>query len=105
MSKVHPSIAQRELVGVDQNGREFDITIAIGAPYSISRDEWACPVRADGLHSALKDIHGADSWQAMQLAYQLIVQLLGHFTAAGGRLLLPESREPISVKELVPKLR
>jgi hypothetical protein len=58
----------------------------------------------DGLHERLVDQHGVDSWQAMQLAYQLIAQLLGYFVQDGGQLYWVESREPMAFSELIPHL-
>jgi hypothetical protein len=64
-------IASRKLLAIDLGGREFILTLGIGQPYEISPEEWACPVSMNGLHERLGDSHGIDSWQAMQLAYQL----------------------------------
>lgn len=95
-------IASRKLVAIDAQGREFELTIAIGAPYEVSEGEWACPASMDGLHR-LRDMHGVDSWQAMQLACQLIGQLLVYFVEAGGRLFWPDTREQLAPEELFPR--
>jgi hypothetical protein len=58
-------IATRVLTRVDSAGKSFQICIGIGQPYQISRDEWACPVDLDGLHSGLRDQHGVDSFQVL----------------------------------------
>ena len=85
MRSARPSIASRKLLAIDANGRQFDITIAVGEPYQVGEDEWACPASMEGLHK-LRDVHGADSWQALQLAYQLVAMLLASFVKDGGRL-------------------
>jgi hypothetical protein len=99
------TIASRKLLAVDKDGREFELTIAIGEPYEISTSEWACPVSMEGIYGRLRDPHGIDSWRAMQLAYQLIAQLLASFTQDGGRLFWPEEREPVTPEELFPAFR
>ena len=96
-------IARRTLLAIDSTGREFSLTLGIGLPYEVSPDEWACPLLMDGLHERLADQHGVDSWQAMQLAYQLIAQLLGYFAEDGGQLYWPESHEPLALSELIPR--
>lgn len=98
------TIATRTLLAIDSNGREFELTLGVGQPYEISPEEWACSVCLDGLHNRLPDLHGGDSWQAMQLAYQLIAQLLGCFAEDGGKLFWPDSREPVLLQELIPHL-
>jgi hypothetical protein len=95
-------IAERKLVAIDAQGREFEFTIAIGAPYEVSEGEWACPASMEGLHR-LRDMHGVDSWQAMQLACQLIAQMLTYFVADGGRLFWPDTREQLAPEELFPR--
>jgi hypothetical protein len=97
------TIASRKLLAIDADGREFQLTISVGAPYEISEQEWACPVSVLGLHDRLHDMHGVDSWQAMQLAYQLIAQLLSYFVEDGGRLFWLEEKEPLALDELFPR--
>lgn len=98
-------IATRTVLAVDQNGREFNLALGIGQPYEISPDEWACPLCMGGLHERLADQHGVDSWQALQLAHQLIAQLLGYFVQDGGHIYWLESREPMTLEELIPHLK
>ena len=97
-------IASRVLLAIDSNGREFTLTLSIGHPYEVSPDEWVCPLTMDGLYERLRDQHGVDSWQSLQLAYQLIAQLVGGFIEDGGTLLWPESREAVALAELIPRL-
>lgn len=96
-------IATRKVLAVDPSGREFNLTLGIGQPYEITPQEWACSVCMDGLYERLNDQHGADSWQALLLSYQLIAQLLTYFINDGGKLYWLESREPIVLSELVPQ--
>lgn len=79
-------IAERTLHALAIDGRGFEIRLGIGKPYQISADEWACSVQGRGLYDHLSDMHGVDSWQALQLACQLAARLLGGFVEDGGRL-------------------
>jgi len=98
------AIATRMVLAIEPNGREFGLTFGVGQPYQVSPDLWACPVLMDGLHERLADQHGVDSWQALQLACQLIAQLLGHFIEDGGKLCWPDNREALALSELIPHL-
>jgi hypothetical protein len=101
MARVTP-LATCTLLAVDRSGRELSVTIGVGQPYETGPQEWACAVRLDGLYENLRDQHGVDSWQALQLALRLVTQLLGCFVADGGKLLWPDTREEMSVQELLP---
>jgi hypothetical protein len=100
MSSGRSPIASRKIQAIDASGREFQVTIAIGTPYEVAEGEWACPASMEGLHR-LRDIHGVDSWQAMQLASQLIADMLTYFVEDGGRLVWLD--EPISPDQLFPR--
>ncbi len=95
-------IAYRSIYAVSQDGGSRMVCLSIGAPYQISQDEWACAVGLSGLHESLHDIHGADSWQALQLAAQFIRKLLGYFVEEGGKLYWPSPDEEIALQELFP---
>jgi hypothetical protein len=97
-------IASRALLAVDAKGQEFEITIAVGEPYKVSDTEWACPASIEGLYRPFADQPGVDSWQALQLAHQLVASLLVYFVKDGGQLFDPEEREPVTPEELFPQL-
>ena len=96
-------IAERLIHAVSREGSTTDVHLGVGTPYEITKDEWACPVCLDGLHDNLRDQHGLDSWQALQLAYQLIEQLLTYFIEDGGKLYWPGIGEEVTVHELLPR--
>jgi hypothetical protein len=83
------SIAFANLFGQDKHGHRFPIKVEIGAPFQTSDDSetWRCSVQIDPLYSHLRDIAGADGFQALCLASQLAVSLLRGFVEDGGRLL------------------
>jgi len=104
MASGRSAIASRKLLAIDKKGQEIEVTIAVGEPYEISETEWACPASLEGLDGRFPDMHGVDSWQALQLAHQIIGQMLVYFVNDGGRLFEPEKREPIKPEELFPNL-
>jgi hypothetical protein len=60
-------------------------------------------VALHGLHSKLRDQHGANSFQALMLAQNLAQMLLVSFVEDGGQLLdAPEGR-PVDVAALFQK--
>jgi hypothetical protein len=86
-------IATRELIAVDRTGSEKRIILAVGAPYQVDDVSWACPVAIQGLYAKLRDIHGVDGWQSLQLATGLVESLLQSFIKDGGKLFWPDTRE------------
>jgi hypothetical protein len=97
-------IAQRKLFALAADGSCFNIDLGIGKPYQISADEWACAVQVVGLHDHLHDVHGVDSWQALQLACQLAAQMLGHFTEDGGTVFWEKGGERLELPDLFAKV-
>jgi hypothetical protein len=49
-------------------------------------------------------MRGVDSWQALQLAHQMVGQMLVYFVKDGGRLFTVEERLPVAPEELFPQL-
>ena len=96
-------IAERKLRAIGADGRRFEIRLAIGTPYQITENEWACASRVEGLLSTGKDVHGEDSWQALQLAHQLAAQLLEYFVQDGGKLFWAESGQQVRLSDLFAK--
>jgi hypothetical protein len=50
----------------------------------------------------MKDVHGGDLWQSLQLANRLAAQLLEYFVQDGGRLFWEKGGEQIQLSELFP---
>ena len=93
-------IAEREMTAVAPEGERFTIVARIGRPCLVGEKEWTCPVALDGLYNSLADQHGVDSWQALQLAYSLCLDLLDSFVEKGWKLYLWPGEAPLSQKEL-----
>ena len=80
-------IAEEKLVAVRSSGERVNVTAAVGQPYQVGPEEWACPVSLAGLYEKLVDIHGASSLQTLCLAASFLRKLLVYFLEDGGRLL------------------
>src|SRR5260370_29553949 len=78
-------IASRELVCVRPSGEAITLTMTVGKPYS-SSGIIRCPVSLEPLQGPLVDIAGVDSWQALQLAMDLIERLLRAEVENGSKL-------------------
>lgn len=78
-------IANLSLDGLDADGVEFAVHIAVGAPFVNERGWWACTVTLHPLFAPF-DIFGADSLQALTLALRTARSLLEDFTDKGGKL-------------------
>ena len=59
--------------------------MTVGKPYTFS-GRTRCPVSIDPLHGSLCDVEGVDSWQALQLAMDLVEQLLNAEVEKGSKL-------------------
>ena len=104
MSSGRPPIASMMMLATDAKNREFELTIAIGAPYEHPGGGWSCPAAMHGVWGAFHDIRGVDSWQALQLAYGLIAEMLVHFVKEGGHLRWPDTGRAIVPEELFPRI-
>ena len=93
-------VAERDLIGIDPEGSEFQIMLKIGKPYAVDSEQWACPVGAIGLYRRLREVRGKDPLQALMRAFKLLRQMLEFFIDDGGRLLSIEDSSPIDVTEI-----
>jgi hypothetical protein len=94
---VTATIAEERLVALRPSGERVRIVAAIGAPYEVGPEEWACPVSLAGLHERLHAVHGGSSLQALCLAASVLRQLLTSFVEDGGRLLYEDGTEPFNI--------
>jgi hypothetical protein len=82
------------------DGKELDMELEIGLPYQKELNQWGCAVQITGVFEPARDIYGADSWQAAQLAFQFTSRILDDFVSRGGSLYWKETLEPLAVHEL-----
>src|SRR5262245_7535022 len=104
MPSSRPPIASMTMLATDGKGREFELTIAIGAPYEHPGGGWRCPSSMHGRWGEFADVGGADSWQALTLAYGLVAGMLIHFVNEGGRLRWPDTGTAIVPEQLFPRI-
>ena len=71
-TKIGQVIARRELIDAKEPRRR--IIVSLGLPRQVSPGEWQCRVGIDGLSSEpiVKPVSGADSVQALLLAFQYL---------------------------------
>ena len=94
-------IAERKMHAIDKNGTALEIIVGVGAPYPRGdMDAWGCPVKIDGLYKNLSNITGVDSWQSLQLARNLVTQLLNSFIEDGGKHYVFGDKEEVKISEL-----
>lgn len=82
--------AETIILGRIHGSEAFEIHLGIGAPVQVSEHEWACSVSMAGLHTIQSQIHGMDSWQALQLANHSLRNLASGFLEQGGELFWPD---------------
>ena len=74
-------LAERKITIEEKDGSKKNILIQLGKPYWImENEEAACPIAIKGLYDKLADIHGADFYQAIELAIQFVNILLKDIT-------------------------
>lgn len=78
-------LIQRTLQARTAEGRCFDMRVGIGFPQPEAPD-WRCAVMLGPDLEAPAHLVGIDAWQAVQLAQQLVSDLLADFVARGGEL-------------------
>lgn len=93
-------LACRALIAVEPGGRETTLTLRVGHPVEVAPGVWACACALDGHLGRLAPVHGIDAWQAIQLAFCLQHQLLGHLAHNGTVFLHCGSREPLALTDL-----
>ena len=97
-------IAEREIFSISPDGGKKILRVAVGKPFQVDDVSWACPVKVEGLYKKTRDVVGADSWQALGLAFALVRQLLGYYVEDGAELFWEEGSERISLADLFPQL-
>ena len=79
-------LIQRTLQARTAEGACFDMHVGIGHPQPAAQD-WCCAVTLGHYLDTPAHLVGIDACQALQLAQQLVSDLLADFVAKGGSLL------------------
>jgi hypothetical protein len=66
--------------------------LAISRPEQRPTGEWGCRVAGMPMDGATRTIFGVSSWQALQLAMQLIGYDVHHHVERGGKILWPPAK-------------
>lgn len=81
------SVVERDLVLENPSGRRDPIRVRVGVPrwFSDARDQAVCPVHIDGVLDGVKEIHGSDPFQALELALAFVQQNLDRPGGSGAK--------------------
>lgn len=90
---VKDPVASVEVTAETAEGKRLTISVRIGRPQEEADGHWTCPVEMAPIYGQLADIRGVDSFHALWLACSLVLKLLGHFKAAGGKLYAEDGAE------------
>ena len=74
------------LIATSAERGRFEVTVEIGAPYSLGPNEWVCPWRVTPFYSPRDGAHGGGGFQALCLAISAAKSELATFVSRGGRL-------------------
>jgi Domain of unknown function (DUF6968) len=92
-------IAERHLVFVTPEGAEIASSIQFGRPYFTEKFGCCCDMEIPGIEKRRLS-GGVDGVQAIQIAMSLAATLLEVRVATGWKMLWPDTREEVTVKEM-----
>ena len=79
-------IAGATFVLVGPDGTRTPVQVQLAAPRSVGDDEWTCAVSVAGAFDEIAPVSGADSLQALGLAWRLAGMLLASLETGGRHL-------------------
>jgi hypothetical protein len=79
------TFAERVWLAVSPEGIESSACIRVSAPKHQPRGEWAATVSIAPMTDLSEDIHGMDSWQAVDLAMRHAATRVQYFQSIGWR--------------------
>jgi hypothetical protein len=91
---------ERTWVGIAPDGEEHELIFRVGLPKPRSEGDWVSEVSLGVLNSRTFEIHGMDSWQAMELGMQHVAVLARHYQENGWRYLWEAGGENASPSDL-----
>ena len=97
---VDSAYIERTWIAVAPDGIEHDLILRVGLPKPRPEGDWVAAVSLGALDSHQFEIHGMDSWQAMELGMQHVAVLTRHYQSKGWRFLWERGGEEASPKDL-----
>lgn len=95
-----PAYIERAWVAIAPDGIEHDLILRVGFPKPRPGGDWVTAVSLGVLDAHLFEIHGMDSWQAMDLGMHHVAVLTRHYQSKGWRFLWESGGEEASPAEL-----
>jgi len=95
-------IAESRIIFRWEDGRESLTSVQVGPPYQVDA-QWACDVEIPDVDK-LRTIHSVDSLHVLILALGFLADRLEHLVSKGGSVLSPDTGEPASISEVLPRL-
>lgn len=102
-TKTNKPIASREFFAKDNEGKQLVSLLEIWAPQATSDGDYSCRIGATGIEWPVYMVYGGDSWQALQIAYEIIGDLLNEFVEGGGKLFWPGSEIKMLLRDFIPQ--
>jgi hypothetical protein len=97
----HGTFLERAWLAVSPEGGELQVSIRVGAPRLQPGGEWTAAVSLVGLSRLSEDMHGIDSWQAVEQAMLHAAKRITHLQSLGWQFYWDDAdREPASPSEL-----
>jgi hypothetical protein len=96
-------IANCSIIFREPDGNEIMTSVQLGRLRQEEDMKWACDVEIPGV-DRVHTIHGVDSLHALILAAGYLADRLQHFVSNGASLLSPDTREPASINEILPRV-
>ena len=86
---------ERKWFAISPNGEETEVSFQVEAPVERTHSEWTARVTFSKLGIPSHEIHGIDSWQAVEQAMIHAAKLALHLESLGWRFFWDEAnREP-----------
>jgi hypothetical protein len=92
-------IAERPLIFITPEGSEIASSIQFGRPYQSEKFGCCCDMEIPGVEKRRLS-GGVDGVQAIQIAMSLAATLLDIRVSNGWKMLWPDTREEVTVKEM-----
>ena len=97
---VRPSHIERTWFAISPDGAEHELTFRVGYPEPRPEGDWVTSVSLGALEQNSFQIHGMDSWQAMEQGMKHVAVVARHHQSKGWRYLWERGGEEAAPAEL-----